>query len=199
MWVGGHTLNIMSLGGLALAIGILVDEAVVTVENTHAQFRHTHSVARAARRAYSATAAARFLAMACVLAVFIPTFIMQEPVRSLFMPLTLAVGMSMIASYIFSSTLVPVLSVWLMRHQGGQSESAGFFDRILPHFGRLVDRIARSRRIAVPVYLLVCGLILWFLGRQVGTELFPQIDAGQFVLRFRTRRARSTSSRGGRR
>ena len=64
----------------------------------------------------AATATARLLAMLCILSVFIPTFILQEPVRSLFMPLTLAVGFAMIASYLLSSTLVPVLSVWLMRH-----------------------------------------------------------------------------------
>ena len=143
LWLTGHTLNIMSLGGLALAIGILVDEAVVTVENTHSQMHHTDSLARAARRAFTATAAARFLAMACVLAVFIPTFIMKEPVRSLFMPLTLAVGFSMIASYVLSSTLVPVLTVWLMKHHGAAAEKTTFFDRILPPFGRLVKRIAR--------------------------------------------------------
>ncbi len=117
LWLTGNTLNIMSLGGLALAIGILVDEAVVTIENTHAQMLHTDSVARAARRASAATATARLLAMLCILSVFIPTFILNEPVRSLFMPLTLAVGFSMIASYLLSSTLVPVLSVWLVRHK----------------------------------------------------------------------------------
>jgi multidrug efflux pump subunit AcrB len=185
LWASGNTLNIMSLGGLALAIGILVDEAVVTVENTHSQMHRTQSLARAARRAYSATAAARFLAMACVLSVFIPTFLMKEPVRSLFMPLTLAVGFSMITSYLLSSTLVPLLSVWLMRHRGSKAAEVGLFDRILPPFGRVVERIARQYRTMVPGYLVVCGLVLWLVGRQVGTELFPQVDAGQFVIRFR--------------
>ena len=68
----------MSLGGLALAIGILVDEAMVTIENTHVQMRHTDSVARAARRSDAATATARLLAMLCILSVFIPTFILQR-------------------------------------------------------------------------------------------------------------------------
>ena len=134
LWLTGNTLNIMSLGGLALAIGILVDEAVVTIENTHAQMAHSDSVARAARRANAATATARLLAMLCILSVFIPAFILNEPVRSLFMPLTLAVGFSMIASYLLSSTLVPVLSVWLIKHTGEAAHKAGFFDRILPGF-----------------------------------------------------------------
>ena len=125
LWLTGNTINIMSLGGLALAIGMLVDEATVTIENTHAQMRHTTSVARAARRANATTATARLLAMLCILSVFIPTFILNEPVRSLFMPLTLAVGFAMIASYLLSSTLVPMLSVWLVRHPGESGHRRG--------------------------------------------------------------------------
>ncbi len=185
LWLTGNTLNIMSLGGLALAIGILVDEAVVTVENTHAQFAFTDSVARAARRAYSATAAARFLAMVCILSVFIPTFIMDEPVRSLFMPLTLAVGFSMVASYVLSSTLVPVMSIWLMRHHPQAAQRRSRLDRALPYFGHLVRALIAARWLVIPAYLIACGLTLWFIGRQVGRELFPQVDTGQFVLRFR--------------
>lgn len=186
LWLTGNTLNIMSLGGLALAIGILVDEAVVTVENTHSQFHHTPSLARAARRAYSATAAARFLAMVCILSVFIPTFIMKDPVRSLFMPLTLAVGFSMIASYLLSSTLVPVMSIWLMRHHGQLTTRESLLDRVLPSFARFVGWTVVRRWFVVPAYLIACGSVLWFVGRLVGRELFPQVDAGQFVLRFRT-------------
>lgn len=186
LWLTGNTINIMSLGGLALAVGILVDEATVTVENTHAQLQGTASIARAARRANSATAAARLLAMLCVLSVFIPTFLLKDPVRSLFMPLTLAVGFSMIGSYLLSSTLVPVLSVWLIRHRGHGTGRLTFFDRMLPHFGRFVGRLVRWRWAVVSGYLVACALVLWLVGRQVGTELFPQVDMGQFVLRFRT-------------
>ena len=144
LWLTGNTINIMSLGGLALAIGILVDEATVTIENTHSQMRHTTSTARAARRAAAATATARLLAMLCILSVFIPTFILNEPVRSLFMPLTLAVGFSMIASYMLSSTLVPMLTVWVMKHRGEAAHKEGLLDRFLPHFARdcRSDRVA---------------------------------------------------------
>ncbi len=185
LWLTGNTLNIMSLGGLALAIGILVDEAVVTIENTHAQMLHTDSVARAARRASAATATARLLAMLCILSVFIPTFILNEPVRSLFMPLTLAVGFSMIASYILSSTLVPVLSVWLICHTGEHAAKQGLFDRCLGLYSRLVQAVIQFRWIIVPAYFVACGLLFWLVGTQVGTELFPQVDSGQFVIRFR--------------
>ncbi len=186
LWLTGNTINIMSLGGLALAIGILVDEATVTLENTHAQMRHTDSIARAARKANSTTATARLLAMLCILSVFIPTFILNEPVRSLFMPLTLAVGFSMIASYLLSSTLVPVASVWLIEHRGETTHREGFFDRLLPRFAKIVDVTVGRCWFLVPTYLVVCGLLFWLVGRQVGTELFPQVDSGQFVLRFRT-------------
>jgi multidrug efflux pump subunit AcrB len=184
LWLTGNTLNVTSLGGLALAIGILVDEATVTVECIHTQMGNC-SLARAVRCGSQITAVPRLLAMFCVLSVFIPTFIMKEPVRSLFMPLTLAVGFSMVVSYLLSSTLVPVLSVWLMRHQGCHAHKVTLFDRILPPFGRIVQGIAETRWITVPAYLAGCGLILWGVGRQVGTELFPQVDSGQFVLRFR--------------
>jgi len=111
---------------------------------------------------------------------------MKEPVRSLFLPLTLAVGFAMIASYLLSSTVVPVMSVWLMRHHGRLTEREGFLERVLPVFARFVGWTVRRRWFVVPAYLVTCGLVLWLVGRQVGKELFPQVDAGQFVLRFRT-------------
>src|SRR5919108_1363761 len=112
----GQTVNLMTLGGLALAVGILVDEATVEVENIHTQFEHTPSIARAVRLGNAQTAVPRLLAMLCVLAVFIPSFFMQGAAKALFVPLSLAVGFSMIASYILSSTFVPVMSSWLLRH-----------------------------------------------------------------------------------
>ena len=90
LWVTGNTINIMSLGGMALAIGILVDEATVTIENMHVQMEHTPNVATAVLHASNATAVPRLLALLCILSVFIPAFIMDDPLRSLFMPLTLA-------------------------------------------------------------------------------------------------------------
>ena len=93
LWVTGNTINIMSLGGLALAIGILVDEATVTIENIHVQMEHTPNVATAVLHGSNATAVPRLLALLCILSVFIPAFIMDDPLRSLFMPLTLAVGL----------------------------------------------------------------------------------------------------------
>ena len=116
LWLTGQTINLMTLGGLALAIGILVDESTVEVENIHHQMEGSRSVARSVRRGNQQTAVPRLLAMLCVLAVFIPSFFMQGAARALFVPLSLAVGFAMVTSYLLSSTFVPVLSTWLLRH-----------------------------------------------------------------------------------
>ncbi|MBM4070235.1 MAG: efflux RND transporter permease subunit [Planctomycetes bacterium] len=183
LWVTGNTINIMSLGGLALAIGILVDEATVTIENVHAQMADTDNVATAALRANNVTAVPRLLALLCILSVFIPAFIMKDPLRSLFMPLTLGVGFAMISSYLLSSTLVPILCVYLLKHMGEAKES--FFDKIRGSFQGVVAHIVHLRGLTVPIYLAVCGLIIWLVGLQLGREIFPQVDSGEFVLRFR--------------
>ncbi|MBM4076783.1 MAG: efflux RND transporter permease subunit, partial [Planctomycetes bacterium] len=121
LWITGHTINLMTLSGLALSVGILVDEATVEIENIHTQFLRTDSIARAVRLGNAQTAIPRLLAMLCILAVFVPSFFMEGAARELFVPLSLAVGFAMIASYILSSTFVPVISVWLLRHRGGKS------------------------------------------------------------------------------
>ncbi len=189
LYVTGNTINIMSLGGMALAIGILVDEATVTIENVHVQMGHTKNVATSVLHASNATAVPRLLALLCILSVFIPAFIMGDPLRSLFMPLTLGVGFAMISSYLLSSTFVPILCVYLLKHMGhghGEGEEKqGLFERMLKGYGKLVSWFVHLRWLIVPAYLGACAVILVFLGLKVGTELFPQIDSGQFVLRFR--------------
>jgi multidrug efflux pump subunit AcrB len=185
LWLTGNTINIMSLGGLALAIGILVDEATVEVENVHAQMRRTPKVATAVLHGNNVTAVPRLLALLCILSVFIPAFIMSDPLRSLFMPLTLGVGFAMISSYLLSSTFVPIMCVYLLRHMGEGKESEGFFDRFRNTFRGASERLVRWRWLVVSGYLLACGLVLWQVGGRLGTELFPQVDSGEFVLRFR--------------
>jgi multidrug efflux pump subunit AcrB len=185
LWLTGNTINIMSLGGMALAIGILVDEATVTIENVHVQMGQTRNIATAVLRASNATAVPRLLALLCILSVFIPAFIMQDPLRSLFMPLTLGVGFALISSYLLSSTFVPVLCVYLLKHVHHAEEAEGLFERFRQVYSRVVGTFVRQRLIVVPVYLALCVAILLGLGLQVGTELFPEIDSGEFVLRFR--------------
>ncbi len=185
LWMTGNTINIMSLGGMALAIGILVDEATVTIENVHVQMGHTKNIATAVLDASNATAVPRLLALLCILSVFIPAFLMQDPLRALFMPLTLGVGFAMISSYLLSSTFVPILCVYLLKHGEHGDEKRGLFGKLLAGYGRVVNGFVRLRWITVPAYLAGCLLILGVIGLQVGTELFPQIDSGEFVLRFR--------------
>ena len=187
LWITGNTINIMSLGGMALAIGILVDEATVTIENVHVQMGHTKSVARAVLLASNATAVPRLLALMCILSVFIPAFIMSDPLRSLFMPLTLGVGFAMISSYLLSSMFVPIMCVHLLKHMhhGGGDEKRGLFDRFLVIYEKVISLLVGLRWLVVPIYFGACILVLGVVGLQVGTELFPEIDSGEFVLRFR--------------
>src|SRR5262245_42034707 len=165
LWITGNTINIMSLGGLALAIGILVDEATVTIENVHVQMGHTSNLATAVLRASNATAVPRLLALLCILSVFIPAFIMGDPLRSLFMPLTLGVGFAMISSYLLSSTFVPILCVYLLKPLHGHAEEqGGLFGRMLKAYGKAVGWFVRLRWVVVPAYVGGCALILLVLG-----------------------------------
>src|SRR5207302_11219380 len=116
LWLSGQTINLMTLGGLALAVGMLVDEATVAIENIHRHMEQSESLRHAVRDGTSETAIPRLLAMLCILAVFLSSFFMQGAPRALFVPLSLAVGFSMLGSYLLSSTFVPVLCIWLLRH-----------------------------------------------------------------------------------
>jgi multidrug efflux pump subunit AcrB len=122
LWVTGQTINIMTLGGLALAVGVLVDEATVEIENIHTHLGTGMSKARAVLDACQETITARLLSMLCVLSVFIPALFMTGVGRQLFVPLSLAVGFAMISSYVPSNMLVPVLSTGMLRV--GHSASA---------------------------------------------------------------------------
>jgi multidrug efflux pump subunit AcrB len=155
------------------------------VRSAAVELRSAPKVATAMLRASKATAVPILLALLCILSVFVPAFIMEDPLRALFMPLTLAVGFAMIVAYLLAGTLVPILCVSLVRHKGDKIEADGLFGRVLKAYRQAVGWFVRLRWIVVPSYLMACGLVLWLLGLQVGTELFPQIDSGQFVLRFR--------------
>ncbi len=186
----GQTINLMTLGGLALAVGILVDESTVEVENIHTQMEKSGSIAVAVRRGNMETAVPRLLAMLCILAVFIPSFFMQGAARNLFVPLALAVGFSMVASYLLSSTFVPVMSVWLLRHQQAHHAAAGQAVRLRAGwparlFSGLLGLTTGWRWLVVPVYLVAASAGAFLLGRQLGMEVFPQVDAGQFQFRLR--------------
>ncbi len=186
LWIAGQTINLMTLGGLALAIGILVDEATVSIENIHSHLHRGVPLARAVRDGSLETITPRLLAMLCILAVFVSSFFMQGAARALFVPLSLAVGFSMIASYLLSSTFVPVMAVWLLK-SGGQhaSDHDSLFERMRIGYERLLNRLVNWKWVIVPAYLILCfGIVSW-LTPQLGRGVFPVVDAGQFRLRMR--------------
>jgi multidrug efflux pump subunit AcrB len=186
LWLSGQTINIMTLGGLALAVGILVDEATVTIENIHTRLAEGLSLARAASVATAETTVPRFVAMLCILAVFIPTFFMKGAAHNLFVPLASAVGFAMVASYLLSSTFVPILSVWMLPAASthGQPQET-FFDRLRGRYDRFAHRVMNRRRIVVISYLVISGAIILVIGGTLGNEIFPVVDTGQFQLHLR--------------
>ena len=184
LWIGGYTINLMTLGGLALAVGILVDEATVEIENIHRRMKmgEGHSLRRIVLDASEETIGPRSLSMLCILAVFVPSFFMTGAAKALFLPLSLAVGFAMISSYLLSSTLVPILSIWWHKEPKHREEAKLASESALRW---LFLPSITTRHILVPAYLggviFAISIIVPFLG----TEIFPQIDAGQLQLRLR--------------
>ncbi len=182
LWVSGQSIHLMTLGGLALAVGILVDEATVAVENIHSHLAKGQPLARAAFEGTRETTLPRFLAMACVLAVFIPAFFMVGAAKALFVPLALAVGFAMIASFLLSSTLVPILSIWILKKQHFHEEKDGILAKT---FAPFVKAAVAARWVLVPAYLAGAVFVIAVIGPFLGREIFPETDSGQFALRFR--------------
>ena len=185
LWAVGQTINIMTLGGLALAIGVLVDEGTVTLENIHVHLLAGENKSRAILEASREVATPRFLAMLSVVAVFVPSFFMTGAARALFVPLSLAVGFSMAASYLLSSSLVPVLSNWLLKSE--HAEAVGSpeqgFDGFRQKFLRLLDRLLGRRSMLLVVYSALCIFLLTVMVPLLRREIFPSSAANQFRLR----------------
>ena len=184
LWLTGQTINIMTLGGLALAVGVLVDEATVEIENIHTRMLPGVSRAKAVLEACRRTALARLLSMFCILAVFVPSFFMVGVGRQLFVPLSLAVGFAMISSYLLSSSLVPVFSIWLMKPAHTGEEREGLFGRLRSVYGRYLGGALRFRWPLAIGYLAVSLGILYLLAPRIGTEIFPDIDAPLYRIRL---------------
>ncbi len=185
LWAAGQTINIMTLGGLALAVGVLVDEATVTIENIHARLVRGERVAQAALTGTEETAGPRLLAMLSILAVFIPSLFMVGAARALFVPISLAVGFSMLASYLLSTSLVPVLSVWLLRGHDRQPGRPSAFEAFRERVAGVVARLTRRSGWVVAAYLAVALLAILVPTSRLGVEIFPRVDVGQFQLRLR--------------
>lgn len=183
LYLCGQTINIMTLGGLALAVGILVDESTVTIENIHHHLELNKPVARAVWDACKEIAVPKLLILLSILAVFVPALFMTGVPKSMFMPLSMAVGFAMIAAFILSQTLVPVLSNWLVKSNHLQKE-----DKLLVIKNRLstaIQKSSKSSRVIIPVLSLLLLLIAWIGFKNSGAEIFPKIDAGQMQVRLR--------------
>jgi multidrug efflux pump subunit AcrB len=187
LWASNQTINIMTLGGLALAIGVLVDEGTVVLENIHSHLEQGALRARAILDASRQVVIPRLLAMLAIFAVFVPSFFMSGVARALFIPLSLAVGFSMLASYLLSGSMVPILANWILpakwekheeRDHPGRMEQARSWLRerlhqLLPHRGPVLI-----------AYFLIAILILVIGGPQLGRELFPSSQNGLIQLSF---------------
>jgi multidrug efflux pump subunit AcrB len=191
----GETLNLMTLGGLALAIGMLVDDATVEVENIHRNRHLGKPLTVAILDGAQQIAVPALAATLTICIVFFPVVLLEGPARFLFIPLGLGVVISMMASYLLSRTLVPVLARLLMEKESLHNEGDGFvqrfnrwrdagFRRFQEAYGRAVANVLEHR---APVLIaaglvLVCTASLPFV---VGLDFFPRVDAGQMRLHFR--------------
>lgn len=188
LWLAGQTINIMTLSGLALAVGLLVDEAMVEIENIHRNLEITDNVPRAVLDGTRQTLVPRLLSMLSIVAVFVPSFLMVGVARALFVPLSMAVGFAMIASYLLSSTFVPVLYIWLNRgmHRSAE-ESMGRtrFDRFRDGYAAFVERLIVRRKLLMICYFAAAAAIILLLGPQLGREIFPVVPENQFQVRLR--------------
>jgi multidrug efflux pump subunit AcrB len=186
--LAGQTINIMTLGGLALAVGVLVDEGTVLLENIHVHLDEAENTARAVHLASREVATPRLLAMLCVMAVFIPSFFMTGPAQSLFLPLSLAVGFAMGASYLLSSSLVPVLANWMLKAKSSEEKNAahveGSFDRFRRRFESTLERVMRVPALILGIYIIVALLVLLFITPRIAEEIFPSAASTQFRLRI---------------
>src|SRR5438270_1264688 len=188
----GYTLNVMTLGGLALAIGILVDDATVELENIHRNLAQGKPIQRAILDGAQQIAVPAFVSTLAICIVFVSVVFLTGPAKYLFTPLALAVVFAMLASYLLSRTLVPVMVKYLIRGQEGEKPTPNFFTRIQESFNtrfgklrqRYVDPLAWSLQNRLSVFILFLILVgsAFAILPIVGRDFFPTVDAGQFRL-----------------
>lgn len=189
LWASGQTINLMTLGGLTLAIGILVDESIIAVENIHRHLGDGKPVARAVLDASREVVVPRLLIMLSILAVFAPSFFMTGVARAMFVPLALSVGFAMVSSFFLASTLVPMMETWLQRPGEASSRAPGKSDERIERLrGRYVvwsKRALERRRTIVFGYLGGSAVAIGILLALLGTEIFPSVDTGLMQMRLR--------------
>lgn len=186
LWAAGQSINLMTLGGLTLAIGILVDESVIAIENIHGHLDRGEPVAQAVLEASREVAVPRLLAMLCVVSVFAPSFFMTGVAQAVFVPLALAVGFAMVSSYFLASTFVPIMATWLHRRAAPSAPSGrNWLTPVQDAFGRGSARLVALRWPVCGIYVLGTAGVLYFVGGGLGTDIFPRMDTGSLQLRVR--------------
>jgi len=193
-----ETINIMTLGGLALAVGILVDDATVTIENIERYFEEGHAKREAILDGAAQIAVPALVSTLCICIVFMPMFLLSGVARYLFVPLAEAVVFAMLASYILSRTLVPTLAMYLLKEHDDAAKSSsnpfvrfqrGFeraFTNLRDSYQSLLERLVQHRRVFIPAFLLAC-LAVFLLVPWLGQDFFPSTDSGQFILHLRAK------------
>jgi CzcA family heavy metal efflux pump len=194
----GETINVMTLGGLALAVGILVDDATVTIENMERYFEEGHPQREAILQGAAQIAVPALVSTLCICIVFLPMFMLGGVPRYLFVPLAEAVVFAMLASYILSRTLVPTLAMYLLKareHNPGRSRNPlvqfqrAFerrFEQLRNGYRGLLTAVVHRRALFIPGFLLAC-LAVFLLVPFLGQDFFPSTDNGQFILHLRAK------------
>ena len=191
----GETLNIMTLGGLALAVGILVDDATVTIENINWHLEQGKDVEPAILDGAKQIVTPAFVSLLCICIAFVPMFFLQGIARFLFVPMAEAVIFAMISSFILSRTLVPTMAKYLLRRHAAARPSRnplarfqrGFekgFDRIREHYHGLLQ-LALSHRRAFVIGFVGVVLASFLLVPMLGRNFFPAVDSGQILMHVR--------------
>jgi multidrug efflux pump subunit AcrB len=199
----GETINLMTLGGLALAVGILVDDATVTIENVERHMSLGEKLEDAILKGAGEIALPAFVSTLCICIVFVPMFLLSGVARYLFVPLAEAVMFAVAASYLLSRTLVPTLIMWFERnhhhHENGQDRHVAFwarpfaglqqlfergFDRLRTGYHNLLGTILTHRAGFALIFLGLCAGS-WILVPFLGQDFFPAVDSGSFQLHVR--------------
>ncbi|WKN30211.1 efflux RND transporter permease subunit [Porifericola rhodea] len=187
LYLFGQTINIMTLSGLALSIGILVDEATVTIENIHQHFEQHKPKAKAILDALLEISLPKLLILLCILAVLTPSLMMSGIPKDMFLPLSMAVGFAMIVSFLASQTFIPVLANWIMKNKHVQRDGKPIhtrFGRFRIRYTLLIRRWQRHAPKVVGAYtLIVIGLISWGL-LTIGTDILPASDTKDLQMRI---------------
>ena len=194
----GQTINIMTLGGLALAVGILVDDATVTIENIERYLEEGNELNHAILEGAAQIAVPALVSTLSICIVFLPMFFLTGVSRYLFVPLAEAVVFAMLASYILSRTLVPTMAMYLLRpvdHHAPLSRNplARFqrafergFETVRSAYENLLTRLVNARNRFIPGFLLACTVLLLLIPI-LGQNFFPNTDNGSFILHVRAR------------